>query len=102
MQFVGRVDLEFPEHARHVVWVAVRANFSEPFAQFVFALDGLLALLFLERMPNLRPRAGRHHVLQPVLFGGLFARGDDFDLVAARQRLAQRHQLVVDLGPDAL
>ena len=102
MQFVGRVDLELLEYARDVFRVAVGANFAKPFAEFVLAFDRLLSLLLLQGVPNFGTRAGRYNILQPVLLGGLLPRGDDFDLVAARQGLAQRHQLVVDLRADAL
>ena len=90
VQGVWRVDLEPLEHAEHVVAVAFDAHFAEPLPEFVFAFQRLDAFLFVEGRPNFGPRAGGHHVLQPILFGDLLAGGDDLDLVAAAQRLAQR------------
>ena len=97
-----RVHLELAHHARHVVPMAVDAQFPEPLPKFFPALEGLLPFLFVEGMSDFGPGTCGHHILQPIFLGGLLAGRDDFHLVAAAQSFAQGHQLVVHLRPNAL
>ena len=74
-----------------------------------FALDqpasnrgGLLPLVQIDPLTNLAARPRRAHKAEPVTTGGVAVLGDNFDDVAIRQGMAQRHHLSVDLGADAL
>ena len=60
------------------------------------------ALLDLEPLVDLGARAGGLDELEPVAARVLGGRGDDLDDVALLQRVAQRHELAVDLGADAV
>ena len=97
------VDIEIVEYAienAQVVGdeVIVRYEFIVDFFalgcdDFSFLSQGSLQLGFC---------LGGGDKVYPLLFGRLRFGGQDFDLVATLQFLAQRHQFMVDLGGDAV
>src|SRR5260221_6722256 len=68
----------------------------------IFSFVGNLSFFLFEGILDLALRLGCNDNTQPVFIGLLFGRGDDLDLVTAAQLVAERNQIVVDFGADAL
>ncbi len=69
--------------------------------QLAADFDGALALMHVEPVLDLLPRARRLGELQPVAAGIVPGLGKDLDDVARAQLVAQRNDAAVDLGADA-
>src|SRR5579863_5445105 len=63
---------------------------------------GFLALVRVNPMANFAAAARGLHKLQPVAAGTVALLRDDFDHIAIGEHVAQRHDLAVDLGANAL
>src|SRR5437879_752628 len=106
-QVVGRRVAEVGGRARHLLAGQERRRVQPvllrlALEQLAAELDGARALLDLEPLVDLGARARGLDELEPIAARVLVGRGHDLDDVALAQRGAQRDELAVDLGADAV
>src|SRR5690606_2289711 len=106
VELLGRLDAELLKDLVQVVAAHDLAQSHPVLAQLALQQvasegDGLLALLLLDEGADAGLGPGRLDEGQPVLGGKGVRAGEDLDRVAVLELVAQRHDLAVDLGPDA-
>ena len=74
---------------------------AHPLAELVLSIVGHGAFLVAQGVADFGACTGCDDVAEPIFLRLLLPRGNDFDLVAAREFVGEWHEFVVDFGADA-
>ena len=102
VEFLGAGRVEIGQQAVEVVLREGHGDELQALFEQELAVFGLGALVVAQEVLDFGAGLGRDNVVEPLGRGALLVRGQDFDLVAVVQLVAQGLQLLVDFGAEAV